>query len=145
MLEIAKSIDAPELPFDEYPGMRMQLHATASGKAILAHLEEARVSEIVEQYGLPAMTKNTISNHVDLESDLEIIRDQGYAISREESIEGLYSIASPVVDDDGELRGAICVYGPIGRLKESRIEEISELVIQTANVSEMNINHMIND
>lgn len=44
------------------PGDRDPLHATALGKAIAAHLPEARVREALELTGMPRRTANTITS-----------------------------------------------------------------------------------
>jgi len=50
---------------DSYIGHRVHLHNTALGQAILAHLPAERVEEIVDRYGLPASTENTITEGID--------------------------------------------------------------------------------
>jgi len=55
---------------DAYAGSRVHLHNTALGKAILAHLSEERVSEILDWHGMPRTTNNTITDRGELFEEL---------------------------------------------------------------------------
>ncbi|WP_458209222.1 IclR family transcriptional regulator [Haladaptatus sp. NG-SE-30] len=117
------------------------LHSSATGKAILASLPEERVDEIVDRYGLARKTGNTITDRDELFAELERIRERGYAYNDEEEIEGLRAVGAPICDRDGAVLGAISVSAPATRFSGNRFEEtIPELIRQTANVIEVNIN-----
>ncbi len=62
-------------------GRRNPAYCTAMGKAILAYLTDVQVEAIVRKHGLKAMTSNTITSFLDLKTELETIRERGYAIS----------------------------------------------------------------
>ncbi|RQG86722.1 IclR family transcriptional regulator [Natrarchaeobius halalkaliphilus] len=122
------------------PGQREYLHCTSQGKAILAHLSEADVHDIVEEHGLPARTEDTITDIDELFDDLETIRDRGVAFSRSEVTRGMRCVASPVHAPDGNVVAAIGVCGPMSRLQGDRFrDEIPELVKNAANIVEINI------
>lgn len=115
-------------------GERRYLHATASGKAILAHFPSDRVAEIVERHGLPAFTDQTITSREQLERELETIRETGIAIDDEENIEGLCCIGAPIVVEDTVL-GSISISGPARRFNDqTRSEALREAVRDAANV-----------
>lgn len=103
-------------------GRRSHLHYHGGGKAILANLPRVRVDEIINRHGLPAMTENTITDPDELFTELEEIRDRGYALNDNEEIIGTRSVGAPIVVDD-EVLGAISVGGPANRLKRKRFEE----------------------
>lgn len=127
---------------ETYAGMRVHLHCTALGKAIIAYLPEPRVQEIVDAHGLPERTSTTITDEETLSAELEEIRERGYACDREERIAGLRCVAAPIKDLDGRAIGAISVSGPTNRMKGTRFdEEIPEQVLSTANVIELNLNY----
>lgn len=126
---------------DTYAGMRTPMHSTALGKAILAHLPAERVDSILDQYGLPRETPATITERTDLQEELDRIRDQGYALDREERLEGLRCVAAPITSDDRVL-GALSVSAPTSRMKPERFDNrVPELVQSAANVVELNITH----
>lgn len=121
-------------------GKRMFLHSTAAGKSILAHLPESQVQEILDRWGLPAVTSATITDETELFEELERIRDRGFAINREENIEGLHAVGVPVRTKQGNVIGALSISGPTNRMKgEYLMEELPDLLLGTANELELNI------
>jgi DNA-binding IclR family transcriptional regulator len=127
---------------DTYAGMRVHLHCTALGKAILAHLPEERVREIVDTHGLPARTETTITDEGALMAELEGIRERGFAYDEGERLAGLRCVAAPIRNLEGNALGAISVSGPTSRMKGDRFdEEIPEALTSAANVIELNLNY----
>lgn len=124
---------------DTFAGKRFHLHCTALGKAILAHLPEERTAEIIDRHGLPERTANTITDRDELFKELATIRDQGYAYDRAERLEGLCCVAAPIKRHDGEILGAISVARPTSRMKPDRLDEITDQLLDSANVIELNI------
>jgi len=121
-------------------GKKLHLHYTSTGKAILAHLSEERVREIVEKQGLPERTDTTLTDYEALQKELEEIRDNGYSFDRGEQINGARCVGAPVREPDGTVLGAISVSGPVSRLSGDFFEEeLPDMVSSTANVIEMNI------
>lgn len=140
LLYTAKGDNAVQV--DAYSGARAKLHTTAPGKAILAHLPEPRVEEIIDAYGLTAMTRNTITDRNALETELEDIRERGYAVDRQEIFEGMRAIAAPILSQSNSVVGAISIYGPVNRLTDDRFEDdIPQIVLEAANVIEVNLNY----
>lgn len=127
---------------DTYAGLRTHLHTTALGKAILAHLPESRVEEIIEQRGLERKTPRSIGSREELFEALDGVRDRGYAIDDGERLEGLRCIAAPVKDSTDEVLGAISVSAPASRVSDEDLQgELPERVLSAANVVELNINY----
>jgi DNA-binding IclR family transcriptional regulator len=122
-------------------GQQIHLHYSASGKAILANYPRERVDEIVDRWGLPKQTANTITDRETLKEELDQIEDRGVAFNHEEHIDGLTAVAVPVENDD-VVFGALSVAGPTGRMQSDRIEEtIPELLLGSANALELELVH----
>ncbi|PSP86395.1 IclR family transcriptional regulator [Halobacteriales archaeon QS_1_68_17] len=118
-------------------GKREYLHCISLGKAMLAHMPERRVDEIIDRHGLPAQTAQTITSREALSDELAAIRDRGYAIDNEEKIEGLRCVAAPLTDDG--VVGAISISGPSSRMEGDRFaEELPHKLLRSANVIEIN-------
>jgi DNA-binding IclR family transcriptional regulator len=98
------------------------MHATASGKAILAERSRDYVDDVIETWGLPAKTENTITSESELFAELERVRERGYAIDEEEFTDGLRSIGKVVTDPDGSVLGALSVSGPTYRITGDVLE-----------------------
>ncbi|MFB6270171.1 MAG: IclR family transcriptional regulator [Halobacterium sp.] len=126
---------------DSYNGQQILLHTTAVGKAILANMPTERVEEILDRYGLPAKTENTITDRDALFEELEAIREEGFSHDREERISGLNCVAAPILHD-GSVAGAISVTGPTSRMTDERIEtEVKQQLRNARNIIELNLSH----
>ena len=100
-----------------------------------------RVDEIIDSRGLPALTKHTITDPDQLREELTEIREQGYAVDEGERITGMVLVAAPVLDRNECIRASICVAGPRNRFDEQRQQEISSLVKESANVTQVQIDY----
>ncbi|WP_372911333.1 IclR family transcriptional regulator [Salinigranum sp.] len=121
-------------------GDRSALHCTASGKAILAHLPEERVDEVIDA-GLIRKTPNTITDPATLRDELAHTRERGYAFSDEESVEGMRAVAAPIVLN-GRVKGSISLAGPANRFVGERYKQtIPELVTGAANELELRLTY----
>jgi DNA-binding IclR family transcriptional regulator len=97
-------------------GAHVPLHCTASGKLFLAFMDEPRREAMFRTLNLQAITPHSITTTDALRQACAVIREQGYASDREEFVIGLVAIAVPVRDKLGEVRAALAVHGPTGRL-----------------------------
>lgn len=123
-------------------GRRVYLHHVSAGKAMLAHMPEARVDDIVDRHGLPSKTDQTITDRDELRENLQSIREQGYVFDEEEHIKGLYSFAVPVTLGDDRLIGGLSVAGPPHRIQtRTKKEEYIQLLQGIANEIELNLTY----
>jgi DNA-binding IclR family transcriptional regulator len=135
-----RSIGSHAVPTDSRIGKRIHLHDSSAGKAILAHLPQEEVSEILEKRSLSLSTENTITDIDALYEELEVVRERGYAFNIEESTTGLRAVGAPVIGANNEVLGAMSVSGPTHRLKGEWFEtEIPEMILGAANEVELNI------
>ncbi|MFC6838105.1 IclR family transcriptional regulator [Halomarina ordinaria] len=122
-------------------GMRLHMHQTAGGKAILSQFSRSEVEGVIERVGLPRATEATITDEEALFEELETIRERGFALNREESTEGLVAVSVPLTPDDTVI-GACGIAGPRHRMGEERVmEEIPDLLLSVVNELELNITH----
>jgi IclR family acetate operon transcriptional repressor len=94
-------------------GSKLYLHDTAVGKAMLAEMPEWRVESILDRWGLPAETENTIIDRDQLYETLETVREREYATNFGENIDGLAAIGVVATDSAGSVIGAFSVSGPV--------------------------------
>ncbi|ELY97657.1 IclR family transcriptional regulator [Natrialba aegyptia] len=136
----SKGENAVEL--DTHEGKRVRLHCTGLGKAILAFRSDETVDEIIADQGLPELTPQTITDRDTFDAELEEIRDQRYAVDREERLNGLRCIAAPITDDSDRSIAAISVACPVHRVDDDRFyEDLPEAVLGAANVIELEYNY----
>lgn len=126
---------------DTHVGYRIHLHNIAIGKAILAFLPRRRVEAIIDTWGLPRSTENTITDPEELYEELELVRENGYATEHEERTSGLACIGAPIqVGDD--LLGALSISAPTRRLGTEKFDaEIIGEVESTANELSLDIQY----
>lgn len=76
--------------------LRQVAHATAVGKAILAHLPQKDRRAFIEETPLEAWTPYTLTHPDQLERELLRVHMEGVAYDRQEYQEGVYCLAVPV-------------------------------------------------
>lgn len=112
-------------------GATLPANCTATGKAMLSLLTKDQLHALYPQEKLSGLTKSSITSRADLERALDLIRDTGYATSREESEDGVMSVAVPVVSPDGKCYG-INVSVPAHRMTEQLRNELGAMLQATA-------------
>lgn len=113
-------------------GMRSPAHSTALGKAILCCLPRAVQELYIEKYGLPAITSHTITDRAKFLAELDLSREQGYAIDDEENELGGRCIAVPIFDRTRAPVAAVSVSAPTARLPLSDVPKVAIQVRETA-------------
>jgi IclR family transcriptional regulator, pca regulon regulatory protein len=89
------------------PGSRVPSYCTAIGKMLLAHLPEGQQRDILAEIKPSKHGPNTIVAKKALRSELEQIRDAGFAVDDEEFAPGLYAIAAPVRNEGRDVVAAV--------------------------------------
>ena len=113
-------------------GAHLPLHASALGKAVLAHLTDEARAELLPD-DLPKLTGQTLVTSAALSEDLAAVRARGYALESDEAIVGEAGIAAPIFDRHSDTVGAIGIAGPSERLlKGGRDADLAQSVVQAA-------------
>lgn len=98
-------------------GIRLPLHATASGKLLLAYADDTEISTILDSIKLRRYTKNTITDKETLALHLNEIVRNGYSMAMGENVEGLVALAVPVSGKEEKVIGALGIVSPQIHLK----------------------------
>jgi DNA-binding IclR family transcriptional regulator len=111
-------------------GGRNPAHCTGVGKALLACLlrDRAQVDAYVAAHGpLERRTSATLTSGQALHRELELSRERGYAVDREEGEPGVNCLSMPVyLGPGGEPSGAISISGIVQRTPLKRLEGAAE-------------------
>lgn len=112
------------------------LYVTASGKAWLATLPRELALKHVLKTGFEEAAKfgpNAINSVSGLMTELDVTADRGFGIVINEAEHGVTAVASAIrADDVSDTLGTVSIAGPSVRMTESRIEELGQLVVQSA-------------
>jgi DNA-binding IclR family transcriptional regulator len=123
-------------------GKRIELHATAAGKAIMAEWPDRLVMEYIKQNELPELTAHTITDESALLEEIAETRERGYSVNHQENIVDLRAVGVSIAQESGEVLGAFSVSGPMNRLKgELFEEELPNLLLGFANEVELNLKY----
>jgi DNA-binding IclR family transcriptional regulator len=112
-------------------GQRIPLHATSNGKALLAFADTG-VVEALLQDPLPQLTEYTIGTVAQLQDELGLIRERGFAIAIDELELGLTAVAAPIFGVDGHVVASVSASGPTFRLPADRLPAVAEDVRSAA-------------
>ncbi len=113
-------------------GKTLPMHCTGVGKAMLAFLPENEIEAVVKVHGLPQFTPYTLTNPNDLKKELEVTRERGFALDKEEETLGVKCVAVPIRDKKGYPVGAISVSGTVVSIPDSVITEYSQTLSRIA-------------
>ena len=97
-------------------GTHVPFHCTASGKTFLASLSPKARLAMVRSLRLQSLTPNTLCTDAALLAELKQVAKLGYAIDREEFVEGMVAIAVPILDERGRYAASLAFHGPAQRL-----------------------------
>ena len=98
-------------------GTRWPMHATSTGKALIA-FDEQGVDRLGER--LMSLTPRTITERNKLLEQLWEIRRRGFAETVDELEDGFSGVGTVVRDGTGQVLGALSVCGPTQRLSPER-------------------------
>jgi len=113
-------------------GATFPLHAGATGKVLMAHLGQDEQKAIVDDVGLPQFSETTITDPQQLQTELDRMKEQGFAESDGETILGSYSVAAPIFGRAGQIVAALSVSAPRQRIDKTTRETMIALIVDAA-------------
>jgi IclR family acetate operon transcriptional repressor len=107
------------------------LHSTAIGKVLLANSTASFIESVLDR-GLAKYTQQTLTDRDVVLAELTAVRDQGYAVGCNETIEGISCIAAPIYDAAGQVAAALSISGSTSSLTAERRQELVSMVCDKA-------------
>ena len=114
-------------PSQRYIGRGFPLHASATGKVLLAHMTEGQIRSLIPPQ-LESFTPFTIVDREALISDLHEAFDAGVFVSEDELEVGLYVLAVPVRDASGNAIGGLSASGLTQRMKDNATFDYTQIL-----------------
>jgi len=97
-------------------GNRVPLYCTGVGKIFLANMSDDELESYMNNENLISYTPNTINTTEHLKKEIELVRSETVAISREEFERGVKCIAAPLTIIPGYVIASISISGPSARI-----------------------------
>jgi len=112
-------------------GRSVPLHATSTGKALLAFLPAEQVRRVLAG-ALPQFTDTTITEPDALAAELAATRARGYGVCAGELESSLYGVSAPVLDRNRHPLAVLSIWGPQDRVKQEKFAELGVVAIRAA-------------
>ncbi|NQZ59735.1 MAG: IclR family transcriptional regulator, partial [Lentisphaeraceae bacterium] len=93
-------------------GTRFSLHTAAPAKAMLAHMSEPEVEQILAKVEFTKLTKNTILSAQAYKEELIKTRVQGFGVDCDEERDGMRCIGSAIFNEKNQPVAAVWLTGP---------------------------------
>lgn len=113
-------------------GGRIPAHATAVGKAVLAHMPRDEAVRLLRSRPLERLTPNTITDVDLLIAQLDDTVKRGYSTDEEESSPEVCCVAAPVRDRSSRVVAGLSISAPRSRMPDARRGELAALVMESA-------------
>ncbi|OZC52473.1 IclR family transcriptional regulator [Rhodococcoides fascians A21d2] len=113
-------------------GRVMPAHCTSTGKAMLAELSPTELRSLYPDEVLAGVTPWSLTSRDALEEQLQAVRANGYAVNREESEEGVASVAVPVLTSAPGLRLALNASAPKFQLPAGKVRKFASTLTAAA-------------
>ena len=118
-------------------GGRSPVYCTGVGKALLAYMDYKLIEDYFATHPMKQFTETTITSMEGLTTELEKIRQRGYALDKGEHEPEVRCVATPIFNMFGKAIASISVSGPASRIDP--VEENREMINLTldaaANIS----------
>lgn len=108
---------------ESHVGRVVLKHCTGVGKAVLSCLTEAQRAEHYAGMDFRRYTSKTITDRAELDRDLALTRERGYAVDDEEHEQEICCAAVPIFSATGVVAGSVSVTAPVSRLPLSHLVE----------------------
>ncbi|MEN3304962.1 MAG: hypothetical protein V7603_1164 [Micromonosporaceae bacterium] len=141
-VNVDQVVGAAAISAQNWVGQLTPLHATSSGKVLLAHLAEDRRADLLAAAGLTRFTPATVTTLAELRTHLALARERGYATTVEEYELGLNAMAAPVRAHHGEVVAAVSASGPAYRFTAARMEEVASVLVAGADEISHRLGHL---
>ena len=121
----------PAIVAATWQGQTVPLHATSTGKVLLAFGDPAP-APVATRGRLERFTDTTVGTVARLHEELAAVRASGYATCRGEYEASAWGVSAPVVDGAGRLLAVLSIWGPGTRVGDDRLDVLGPAVRDAA-------------
>ena len=120
------------------------LYCTAPGKVLLAFSGEKYIGEYLREHVLEKHTDTTLTDPDEIKKELQIIRERGYSLDREEFGKGIVCMSVPVFDHTQSVVGVVgCSFSTVYCDIDHIYDRCGERLLQTADQISTSLGYVI--
>jgi DNA-binding IclR family transcriptional regulator len=121
-------------------GSTAPLHAGCSSKVLLAYMDPRAIDEVLRGELRP-VTAHTITDPEQIRAQLAEVRRNGFAVSFEETDEGVAGVSVPIRDARDQVIAGLTISGPLTRVNASSIPHYTALAREGARRISADLGH----
>jgi IclR family pca regulon transcriptional regulator len=111
-----------QLAYGLHLGARLPVHATSTGRVLLAHWSRAQLNGWLKGRVLPRITPFTVVDPGAFRALIEAVRIQDFCLAREEHEPGIHALAVPLRTAQGHTLAALNVVGSADQLGDGAVQ-----------------------
>jgi DNA-binding IclR family transcriptional regulator len=124
------AVDSPQrLRVTAELGTRVPLTAGATARSLLAFAPEPVIEQVLARPREP-LAEGTLLDEAEIRRRLALIRANGWGISWQETFDGAWALAAPILDEAGHALASIGVAAPVNRHGEATEEATRQALLQ---------------
>jgi DNA-binding IclR family transcriptional regulator len=120
-----------------YVGFMGNTHLRASGKALLAYLDEQELEAYLTTADFTPLTARSVCDPEELREQLQEVVRRGYAIDRGEFADDVNCAATPVFSAEGAVVAVLAISAPERRFVQNEDQLVRAVVQAASNASHM--------
>ncbi len=127
-----------EVSWRQDVGKISPLYGGATGKVLLAYLTPDELKTFWRTVKMEKLTPYTVVDKGEMLTELELIRDRGYAFGTQDRLLGVAGIAAPIFDAAGHAAATLTIAGPSERCSSEQLERwVEPLTAATQAISQL--------
>jgi DNA-binding IclR family transcriptional regulator len=126
-----RTLNSVPFRFASHPGDHAPLHSTAAGKVFLANMSAHRLEITMQAMRFERMTEYTLRDAVDLLTELDVVRNQGYALAVQEEHFQVIGMAAPIRDIQGTVTACLSLWSLTDVTSHDKVESFAAKLIAT--------------
>ncbi len=132
-IRVVDVLESPQhIRMSNFVGRILQPYASSLAKAITAFQDDALIQTLLDVYGIYRATQHTLVDQLAIQNEFAAVRDRGYAVDKEETVEGGYCLGAPLRNPAHKVFAAISVSSPKFRVTPEFIEKFPARLVEYA-------------
>lgn len=136
MVYVSKQDSPQTIRLNSSVGNRVQMHASAIGKCVLAHLKPEERELLIQSMDFPQFTEHTITDRNKLRLQLDEIARNGFASAHQETDVDVHCFGAVIFDRYGNPAGGMSVSVPLYRLASDHTRYVQPLLAACKRVTQ---------